>query len=144
MHFVFDFYPPSEDHTNGSWHIRASKSEETCVPTSSGCAVCKECRRMGSGHGVTRSVLKFIKKYLMARLLHARVFAGRDAALDIESAIKESPLHEHDHKNVTQLMKLPNTQLQQFVRYSWLSSTKDAITDAHADFIASIARPALR
>ncbi|CAK8991551.1 Uncharacterized protein SCF082_LOCUS2894 [Durusdinium trenchii] len=97
-----------------------------------------------SAHGVPRTVLKFAKKYYMARLLSSRLFAGQQAAKAVESEIQQSALYEHDFKVVSKLLKMSNSQLQQFVRASWLSATRETATEAHADFVTSIVKPCLK
>ena len=105
--------------------------------------VCPKCLQLGQAHGVTRSVMRFMKKYLLAKLLSARLFGGRPAVEEVMAEIKGSYVYETDSKNYDTLMKLDNTKLQQVVRLGWCSSSLDP-SESCDSFVAAVVKPALR
>ena len=128
-----------------AWCIRSASCTRK-VPSQSDedHAVCRECRKLGGAHSVTRSITRFGTKYYFARLLSARLFQGKKASEKVEAEIKNSPLYKRDSKRLDELLKLKNGQLQQFVGGSWLSNPSAHNSDLQSDFVSTIVKPCMQ
>lgn len=130
---------------SGGWCCRASNCSEMCqrVATRER-QVCEECLKLGSGHGVVRTLRRFAMKYYAAKLLNARVFLGHEETRAVQDEITSSQLHIDNKQNVNKLMTLKTCELQQFVRHCFLSANENCKNEVFDSFVATVVKPALR
>lgn len=91
-----------------------------------------------------RTVCKFAQKYFMAKLLHARLFGGQEAASEIVKDYKKTKVYQRDSEQQDKILALNCGKLQQLVRGAWQCINDRHMTHMQSEFIDTIVRPALR
>ena len=132
-----------QEANTSSWRVKSHKCLTKCVPDRLGSNVCDECLKLGSCHGISRTVSKFGMKYWPAKLLNARLFLEPEVALEVEAEIRKSGTYDCDGPRLEKILKCSAWQLQQVVRASWTSHPNEAATEAYKDFVATVVQPCL-
>lgn len=127
------------------WFVRSvTCAKEVAVDPKCKRSVCNECLKLGSSNSVVRVVLRFVEKYLAAKILHARLFLDREAVSDVEKEIADSPVFK-DAKRLKQFLTMKLTHLQMLVRKQWTSTPMQCMEQnaTYQDFHMMIARPCI-
>lgn len=89
---------------------------------------------------VTRSALRFARKYFAALVLNARMFSGEKATKDVLVDIETSACFTRSPGKLKEVLYLDASQLQQWVRASFLHSGNAA----YKAFFAAVVEPSLK
>ena len=128
-----------------SWFIRSQTCKKKVLwdIDESEKPICEECMKLGSSTCVVRAVSKHSQKYMAARLLHARLFEGKDGVKEVEKAFYNGGLYAIDPKKVNETLALKTDHLQQIVRANWAHGLW-ALKGPQMDFFKSTVQPSLR
>ena len=92
-------------------------------------------------HQVVRSVQRFARKYWCAVLLSAKLLQGEAAVNEVMHQIEETALYKSGDKKFKEVIALPTSKLQQWVRGSFLSDS--SLSSSMKQFVETVVRPAL-
>ena len=128
-----------------SWFIRSQTCKKKVLwdIDESEKPICEECMKLGSSTCVVRAVSKHSQKYMAARLLHARLFEGKDGVKEVEKAFYNGGLYAIDPKKVNDTLALKTDHLQQIVRANWAHGLW-TLKGPQMDFFKSTVQPSLR
>ena len=90
---------------------------------------------------VTRNALRFARKYYGAQLLSCRLYQSDNDVSDALANIRETAMHKNGDSKLTEIVKLPTGQLQQWVRASFMCDAKCG--PELRRYIATTVKPAL-
>ena len=133
----------SHDANGAGWTIKHFQCARQCRLDPTRGAICDQCQILSKANQVVRTVHKFGLKYWLARLLNAKIFHTPEVQKEVEDEFKVSGTWKYDPKRAEVFLNLKVWQLQQVVRQSWSSHTKESSTSAYKDFVESVVNPAL-
>lgn len=90
---------------------------------------------------VTKTALKFVRKWHAARLLSARLFHSDKDREELKNEIYATEIYRAGDQKLLEVLKLGTSKLQQWVRGSWLCDGVQ--TDTTKRFVNSIVKPSL-
>ena len=126
------------DHETQEWYVRHSD----CMRKNAD-GVCANCRSLGRKQGVLKMVIRFAVKHAAARVLNARLFAGKEELGKVLEKLKQSNLYARHQVRMDKILALTDPDLQAFVRASFQHESRNLDAPVHNDFYEAVVRPAM-
>ena len=90
-----------------------------------------------------RLMLKFIRKYWIARVLKARLLETEKDEMDLLAELKATAAYRLHHEMFESVLKMPTPEMQAWVRKKFWSTGADSATQAYKSFVLLVVKPSL-
>lgn len=138
QHHVYKFRSETQD-----WELRHAECLEKFVPQPGDPPICSKCMTLTARDGLRRALAKSALKKFGAEYLYSKLFRSEEALQELERKIKEDILYKRHCSMFTKMMKYKDRELQQWIRYSFLSVRKSRRNEALQSFIDLVVTPVL-
>ena len=102
------------------------------------------CESLTSKTGVVKNLVRFISKFMAARLLQKRLFCPEEDAKDFLAMVAESTYGINNCTAWKHIHELSNAALQSYVRRCWVHTSDGDKTSALQAFVSSVVSPCLK
>ena len=120
-----------------------SNCEKVIEETSELRQTCKVCLHAEAASVALKNALRFAQKHWIARVLQARLFKSEESLRDLVDALKSTALYGFQTKSTDELLAKNNSEMQQWIRKSFVRISKDQINRVFQDFLDAVVTPAL-
>lgn len=106
----------------------------------SGRVMCDECAHLNVASSAVKSAIRFRVKYWAAQYFQAKLFKSPGIAESIVQQMKDSSLCRIHPARIDEVLNMPDSKLQTYLRSSWLKLPKELCTEQLSAFIEETVR----
>ena len=123
--------------------IKHKDCKQVVLKGKKGAQACDACSNTTLCNNATKNVLRFAKKYWIARLLHSRLFRSDSATAGVIDEIKQTVYYRYNKATMDELISSDSHELQVFLRQNFSKMPKNQMSDIMHKFLQTVVQPCL-